>query len=401
MRILIVNKFMYPRGGDCIVALNTARLLREHGHEVRLFAMDYPDNLDVPDAAGYAPEVRFDGSASEKLKAFRRLMGKGPVRKAFGRVMDEFRPDVVHLHNIHSYLSPVVGEIAARKGVRVVWTLHDYKLLCPSYNCLRPDGTVCEECFGGNLKVSHFRCMKGGRAASFIARLEGSKWHKFRLENFTSKFICPSRFMAECMKKGEYAPEKLEVLCNFADPEKYEGREVVENPDGYFCYAGRLSREKGVTTLVEAAHKAHVRLTLAGDGPLKAELEERYKDNPMIKFTGYMNAGDVAILMSHAKASVLPSEWYENNPLGVIESLSLGVPAIGARIGGIPELLEPLGGVATGETFTSGDLDELTAKLRDFDASAYDRKAISAAARSEFSPEKHYEKLLEIYQGSK
>lgn len=403
MRILIVNKFMYPRGGDCLVALNTARLLREHGHEVRLYAMDYPDNLPVEEASSFAPRVKCDSSSLlDKFRALRRILGKGPIRRSFRRVVNEFRPDVVHLHNIHSYLSPIIGEIAYLKGVRVVWTLHDYKLLCPAYSCLRPDGTVCEDCFKGNLRVSKYRCMKGSRPASFIAHLEGAKWHKFRLENFTSAFICPSEFMAKCMLKGEYTPDKVKVLCNFADPDKFKGREIIERPDDYFCYVGRISREKGVATLLEAAVKAGVRMKIAGDGPLRESLETQYGNHPLIEFLGHLDADGVAQLLSHAQASVIPSEWYENNPLGVIESLSLGVPVIGADIGGIPELLRPFTSpegkpIAAGAPFPSGNAEALAATLRDFKPESFNRKLLSEAAQKAFSPEIHYQKLMQIY----
>lgn len=398
MRILIANKFMYPRGGDCVVALNTAELLRSQGHEVRLFAMDYPDNLPLADAAGYASRVSFDGSLGDKLKAVRRLLGGGDIRGAFRKVIRDFRPDVVHLHNIHSYLSPAIGEEAATAGVRVVWTQHDYKLICPSYSCRRPDGRNCEECFGGNLRVVHYRCMKGSLPASLMAYQEAVKWNRRRLERFTSAYICPSEFMGECLAKSGFSEDKIQVLCNFADPAKYKDYEPNEKPEPYFCYVGRLSTEKGVATLLKAAKEAGVRLKVAGTGPLAEELERMYADTPAIEFLGHLDASGVAETLRNASASVMPSECYENNPLGVIESLCLGTPVIGAEIGGIPELLRADGaGLRRGETFPSGDEKALAAMLRSFKASDYDRKRIAERARRDFSPERHYERLMKIY----
>lgn len=389
---------MYPRGGDCVVALNTASLLRAHGHEVRLYAMDYPDNLKLPDASGYASRVSFDGSLPEKLRAVRRLMGKGDVRESFRKVIREFRPDVVHLHNIHSYLSPVIGEIAASMGVRVVWTMHDYKLICPAYSCRRPDGSNCELCFGGNLHVAHLRCMKGSYPASFIASLEAKRWNRARLQRFCSAFICPSEFMAECMNKAGFRSDLLRVLNNFADPAKFEGREPCIMPEPYFCYVGRLSEEKGVATLLRAARIAGVRLKVAGDGPLRESLQRAYEDVASIEFLGHLDASGVAEVLSRASASVIPSEWYENNPLGVIESLSLGTPVIGARIGGIPELIrDESDGLKRGETYPAGNAEALAELLLGFKADAYDRRRIAAAARERFSPGKHYETLMKIY----
>lgn len=388
---------MYPRGGDCVVTLQTAELLRRNGHEVRLFAMDYPDNLPLEDASGYASRVSFEGSIGQKLKAVDRLMGKGDIRKSFAKVMDEFKPDVVHLHNIHSYLSPVIGEIAASKGARVVWTQHDFKLICPAYSCRRPDGSNCEECFSGKLQVTRHRCMKGSLAASFIASLESSKWNKSRVQKFTSAFICPSDFMASCLLKSGFDPQKLVTLSNFADPAKYSSRDVNSSPEPYFCYVGRLSEEKGVATLLKAARLAGCRLKIAGSGPMEEDLKNMYADVADIEFLGHIDADGVSALLTNASASVMPSECYENNPLGVIESLCAGTPVIGADIGGIPELIGSADGVRRGIVFPSGDPQALAEILRSFDPADFDRDTIARTARESYSPQRHYEELMKIY----
>ena len=141
MRILLSNKFYYRRGGDCIYMLNLEQLLKAHGHEVAVFAMDYAENLDTP-WKGYFPQ------AMGKLMALTRPFGSREVRAKFNRLLDDFKPDVVHLNNIHTQLSPVMAELAHARGIRVVWTLHDYKLLCPRYDCLKDGKDICELCFG-------------------------------------------------------------------------------------------------------------------------------------------------------------------------------------------------------------------------------------------------------------
>lgn len=397
MRILVTNKFMYPRGGDCIVALNTAELLRKEGHEVRLFAMDYPENLQLEDSRDYASRVSFEGSVKDKLKAFGRVMGKGDIRKSFRKVMRDFKPDVVHLHNIHSYLSPVIGEIASEMGAKVVWTLHDYKLLCPAYSCRRPDGSNCDECFNGKLSVLKNRCMKGSLAGSVIAHLEAKKWSRRKVAEFTSAFICPSEFMGECMIKGGFEPKKIKVLTNFADPKKYNDYEPAKTPQPYFCYIGRLSEEKGVVTLLKAAKQTGIHLKIAGGGPLLESLKKEYSGVENIEFLGHLDSKGVAETLRNAMASVMPSECYENNPLGVIESLCLGTPVIGANIGGIPELLRNGDGICRGMTFPSGDVEALTNIFCNFEADKYDREKIATEARKVFSQETHLNKLMEIY----
>lgn len=236
MRILLANKFYYRRGGDCVYVLNLEQLLKKHGHEVAVFAMDYPENMDTE-------WKRYFPKNMGKVMAFTRPFGSREVKDKFNRLLDDFRPDVVHLNNIHTQLSPVLAELAHRRGIRVVWTLHDYKLLCPRYDCLLNGRTVCETCFNGNKKAClDNKCMKGSRLASFIGYREAVVWNRQRLENATDILICPSRFMADKMAQGGFDARKMKVLCNFIDTGKCAKGDYGKGD--YYCYIGRLSREK-------------------------------------------------------------------------------------------------------------------------------------------------------------
>lgn len=390
-RILIANKFYYRRGGDCVYALNLERLLREHGHEVAVYSMQYPDNLPGKWNAHFATQVDFSAPRlSDKLEAVRRVFGKGNIGRSFNRILDEFRPDIVHLNNIHSYLSPVLAEIAHKRGIKVVWTLHDYKLICPSYSCLR-DGRPCEECFSGNHRavLSH-RCMKGSLAASAIAWLEARKWHRKRLESCVDTFICPSEFMASKMAHGGFDRAKLKVVNNFIGSDIHP---VPSDTQDYYCYIGRLSSEKGIETLLEAAKSLPYPLVVAGDGPMFDDLYKRYNGGN-IKMLGRVDASNVSKLLSGARMSVIPSAWYENNPFSIIESHCLGTPVVGSRIGGIPELIDPTNGIVC-EPFSAGSLREAITRAWE---TAWDRPAISATAQIRYSPQTHYAKLEEMYR---
>ena len=204
MKIIVVNKFYYNRGGDCTATLATERVLREHGHDVAVFAMDYPQNLPSQWQRYFAPQADFGGSPGKRLRALGRLFSPWDVRRAFTRLLDDFRPDVVHLNNIHSYLSPVVAEVAHARGVRVVWTMHDYKAVCPSYVCLR-GGQVCTECMGGTSGVVRHRCMKGSLLQSTFAWLESLWWGRKRLARATDCFIAPSEFVRQMLLRGGFA----------------------------------------------------------------------------------------------------------------------------------------------------------------------------------------------------
>lgn len=394
-KVLIVNKFYYPRGGDCVVSMSTEELLSGNGCETAVFAMQFPENNPSPWQRYFAPQVEFSGSVGAKLRAARRVFGRGDVVMCFNRLLDDFRPDLVLLNNIHSYLSPVLAELAHRRGIRVLWVLHDYKLFCPSYSCLR-DGSPCSECIDNPKAVWQHRCMKGSAAASMLALLEARKWNRRRLVGSTDMFICPSRFMRSMMAKAGFPEEKLAVVCNMVEPRKYEifkSTPLSERED-YYCYSGRLSAEKGVESLLEAASRLPYRLKMAGDGPLLEELRSKYARFPQIEFLGRLDAQGVSRLLSKARAMVIPSVWFENNPLSVIESLCAGTPVLGADIGGIPELIEP---GSNGLIFKPGD----TAAIADAVERAFTEKWNNAAIRDRalaaFSPQRYLDELLKFF----
>jgi len=377
------------------VVLGTEALLRDHGVEAEAFAMQYPDNVKARYGRDFAPQISFEqGGLKARFHAISRVMGFGDVKDTFRRVLSDFAPDVVHLHNIHSYLSPVVGEIAHDAGCRVVWTLHDYKLICPNYHCLC-GGKPCERCFtGGKHHVVTHRCMKNSLAASALAWAEAKKWNRARLERFTDAFVCPSEFMAKKMAQAGFAKEKLHAVTNFIDAEKTQRfRTLGDVPrEDYYCYVGRLSPEKGVSTLLDVASRLPYTLKVAGTGPMEQELRRKYT-SANIEFLGKLDGQQVAQLLAQAHFSVVPSEWYENNPLSVIESLCAGTPVVGANIGGIPELIDPSNGVS----FNAGDGEALATAISMSVERQWNYEEIKAAATTRFAPETHLQRLLEIY----
>ncbi len=373
--------------------LNLEQLLKAHGHEVAVFAMDYPENLETP-WKKYFPQNM------SKVMALTRPFGSLEVKAKFSRLLEDFQPDVVHLNNIHTQLSPVIAELAHLKGIRVVWTLHDYKLLCPRYDCRKHSKTVCETCFKGDKRAClDNRCMKGSALASFIGYKEATTWNRERLEASTDVFICPSQFMADKMVQGGFSKSKMRTLCNFIDVEKckYTDTDGTDNTEliclpekeNYYCYIGRLSQEKGAKTLIEAARELPYRLVVIGGGPLMDELKAMGSDN--IEFVGFKQWEDIKRLVGKARFSVIPSEWYENNPLSVIEAQCLGTPVLGAHIGGIPEL--------TDYTFSSGNVADLKAKIGEMWDTSFDYKKLASESMARYDAESYYRRIMEIYKG--
>lgn len=389
MKILLANKFYYRRGGDCIYMLNLEQLLKAHGHEVAVFAMDYPDNIETP-WRKYFPRNM------SKLMALTRPFGSHEVRVKFNKLLDDFKPEVVHINNIHTQLSPIIAELAHKRGIKVVWTLHDYKLLCPRYDCLRYGKEICELCFSGDkTPCKLYRCMKGSRLASLVGYKEAVMWNRERLEECIDLFICPSHFISEKMAQGGFCKDKLKVLCNFIDIEKCRKDDYIK--EDYYCYVGRLSHEKGVSTLIKAASQLPYKLKIIGGGPLLEQLKiENEKLKKRVEFLGFKQWNDIKDIVGKAKFTVIPSEWYENNPLSVIEAECLGTPVLGARIGGIPELIDES---ANGMTFKSGDADDLAEKIKAMYNAKFNYKDIADAAMKRYNAENYYNEIMKCYLG--
>ena len=237
--------------------------------------------------------------------------------------------------------------------------------------------------------------MKGSTLASWVGYKEAVTWNRQRLEAFTDLFICPSQFMADKMAQGSFKKEKLKALCNFIDIEKCKKSSYTEKED-YYCFIGRLSHEKGVKTLVEAARQLPYQLKIIGGGPLDEELKtENEKRNGNIEFVGFKQWDEIKELVGKARFSVIPSEWYENNPLSVIEAQCLGTPVLGARIGGIPELITE--GV-TGMCFESRNIQDLKDKIQAMFQTQFDYTDIARFSQEKYSAEKYYQQIMAYYQ---
>lgn len=391
MKILLANKFYYRRGGDCVCTINTEELLKAHGHDVAIFAMKHPKTLPTKWSIYFPSEVNFKPGFG-MFEAFMRPFGTSEVKKKFNALLNDFQPDVVHLNNIHSQLSPIIAELAHLRGIRVIWTLHDYKLLCPRYDCLRNGDSVCEACFTNKHKVLEYKCMKNSEIASFLSYREAMKWTRERLEACTDVFIGPSQFICDKMRQGGFENSKLHTLCNFIDVRKCSSDDYTKRGD-YYCFIGRLSHEKGVKTLIEAANSLpQHKLVVIGGGPLETELKAVAGDH--IEFVGFKQWEEMKQLVGNARFSVIPSEWYENNPLSVIEAECLGTPVLGAAIGGIPELISE----QTGMTFESRNMKDLQNKIKAMFARSFDYTAIAATSQQHYNAENYYNEIMKIYQ---
>jgi glycosyltransferase involved in cell wall biosynthesis len=462
MKILLVNKFFYHRGGSERVMFDTARLLEEHGHTVRFFSMAHPENLRHADSVHFVPfvDLRAQAGPAERLRTAGRILYYRAAAKRIGRLLDEAQPDIVHLHNIHHQISPSIIPEIRKRSIPSVMTLHDYKMVCGTYR-LERGGKICEECSGGRYyRCFRNRCQGGSRAGSALTAAEMYLHHRIlRLWPMIDLFISPSRFLKEKLAEMGF-PGRIEVLPNFVDPGAFASPPVAagfslhadlanthpegcgygpsltqpvaagfslrnDSPDrtaptqakvyppdrgvacGYqqrpsdlFLYLGRLSPEKGLFTLLRAFERLPARLRILGDGPLRGELEtEAARRAPgRVAFLGHRPREEIARELNASAAVIVPSEWYENNPISILESYAAGRPVIGARIGGIPELVRA---GETGLTFAPGDAGELAEEISFFLSHPEEAEKMGRAGRDlvkmRFDPESYYRRLMEIY----
>ncbi|MDG4829007.1 glycosyltransferase [Solwaraspora sp. WMMD1047] len=404
MRVLHVNKFLHRRGGAEGYLLDLAELQRAAGDEVGYFGMAHPDNEpDLPYAGNFPPHVELDPpppGLRSRLNAAGRMIWSPASRRGLARVIADFRPDVLHLHNIYHQLSPSVLAAARSAGVPCVLTMHDYKLACPSYQLL-DRGTVCQACVGaGPLMAARRRCKGGSLTASTLLAVESWLHRELRAYDPVQVFVSPSRFLAEVMRRAGVYPDRLAVVNHFVDTGAVP---VKQRPGGGVLYAGRLSTEKGVDVLVQAVAglPAGVPVEVAGDGPARPALQalaDRVAAG-RIRFHGRLDKARLQALIRQAAVVAVPSRWHENQPMAVLEAFASGVPVVGTDLGGIPELITA---GSDGEIVPAGDPAALGAALAALVANPERAYAMGRAGRArierDFTPDGHLDRLRELYQ---
>jgi len=406
MRIAIASNYYYLKGGAERVLFEEKKILEAHGHQVPVFSQAHPRNEFSPYGDYFPPFKDWRGTRGPaKVAMAKSIMYDRQTARCFLRFLEAAEPDIVHAHNIYGGLTTSILDAARKKHVPVVMTLHDYKLICPSYLMLNR-GAVCEDCKGGRfIHCLLNTCHKENRAASGVYCLESylNRWlHKYDTIRY---LICPSMFSLRKHAEHGIPRDRLLHIPNFVNAieQSREGRLTAEpryEDGGYALFVGRLSSEKGIPTLLAAAKGLDVPVRLVGDGPLKTEYENWVKNNGMthVTFEGYKSGADLKRLYENAAFLVLPSQCYENAPMSILEAYACGKPVVGSRIGGIAEMVEH---GRTGLQFTPGNADELAECMRTLWLGASLRSQMGLAARDkverEFSAEAHYEQLMEVY----
>lgn len=358
MRVLLVNKFHWRKGGSETYYFSLAEGLRELGHEVFFFSMQDERNEPCTESEFFVTNRDYSGSSSplRKVSAAASLIYSPEAKRKFQALCEKVRPDVVHLNLVHRQitLSILDAPYLKKHHVPVVMTLHDCILVCPSYLMIDGEGRRCNECLDGKFRhCVERRCVKGSRSKSLLAAAEARFLRMHDSYEKVDRFVVPSRFMEGVLIRGGFVSGKIQVLRNFLPFPMNQNDALNSTMTGtgetgspYVLFLGRLSSEKGPDVLLKAfslcvEKLGDLNVVFAGDGPMRAELERSVPSelSSRVSFTGYLRGDALRSLIKGASFVVVPSRCYENFPYSILEAFSFGVPVIGSELGGIPELV--------------------------------------------------------------
>jgi glycosyltransferase involved in cell wall biosynthesis len=399
--LLSVNNYYYPRGGAEVVFFRHNEALAAAGWSIVPFSMQHESNAASSFAGDFVEEIELgnaDGFMSRARKGVKAIYSM-EARRKIASVIDRTAPDLCHAHNIYHHISPSVLGLIRRRGIPLVMTLHDLKIACPAYTMLTHDG-VCERCRDGRLfQVATNHCIKGSAMLSTLVMVE-SYLHRFlgSYSDNIDRFVVPSRFYLSKFVEWGFDAARFDYVPNFVDADAFDPRFA---PGRRFAYVGRLAPEKGIETLIKAALDARVGLDIVGMGPLETRLRQLAASTGAdVRFHGFLSGRALREAITHARAVVVPSEWYENAPLSVLEACASGKPVVAAAIGGLPELVVE---GQTGWTFASGSVPALAARLRcvaDLPDTVVEQmgRASREFVVNDFSPHRYLDGIRAVYK---
>ena len=342
MKVLLVNKFHYRKGGSETYYFNLADALRQQGHEVVFFAMqDAEKNIPCDQENYFVSNASVNGGIKSKLNMILHLTYSKEAYRKIQQLLRAEKPDLVILNLVHKQITlSIIDAIKAfDPELPIFWTMHDLIAVCPSYSMRDGSGNICEKCLGGD--YSHCiknKCIKGSTLMSMLSAYEAKYIRRKKWYDQVDLFICPSEFYRKKLVEGNFTKRPIVTMRN-----PLPLNTVFEQSDtdgGYVLYFGRLSPEKGVKTLIEAAKLCGCHLLILGTGPQEAELKACAEGCTNIEFKGFQTGQTLKNYVRNSRCVVLPSVWYENGPYSAMEAMAMGKPLIVSGNGGLPELVE-------------------------------------------------------------
>jgi len=405
MKILQINNCHFRRGGADVVYLNTGELLESFGNEVIYFSVKNKRNKKTKFEKYFIEGVDFlNTSFFNKILSLPRFFYSNESKRKLHKLINTYNPEIAHIHLYKGGLTPSILKVLKKKKIPVVITLHDYGLLDPHNLLLDGNLNISEKCING----SAFNCVleksnRNNYILSLVSTIEYI-FHStfFPFDKYFDTIIAVSKFSQSKHLESKKFNWSIAHLYNFSPLLNIVEEPTKENPK-YLLYFGRLSKEKGIKTLIKSVEglDGKVHLKIVGTGSLDSEFKEYIQENNLsyIQLLGFKKGEELQKLIKESLFVVVPSEWYENNPMTIIESYCFSVPVIGSRIGGIPEIINE---GETGYTYEMGNVKCLTNAIEkgiNLPANKYMMMKQNARlfAEENFSPELHYSKLIEFY----
>ena len=380
------------------------KCLESHGNPVQFFGMDHSERCLGNTVNAYSDNMDFHSRGRlNKISYPVRTIYNAKSRKKIRQVLDDFQPDAVHLNNFSYQLTPsIILEIdrwrkETGKKCRIVYTAHDYNLICPNHMLYNVEQhRCCESCLGGHFaNCTKNRCIHGSLARSMVGSAEAFFWNGYGVYRLIDSVICCSQFMKSKMDSNPFFKDKTVVMHNFVEEIEEQETAVTEKKD-YILYFGRFSEEKGILTLLNVCRELPgIPFVFAGSGPLETRINGAGEN---VINVGFLRGEQLRKMIREARFSVCPSEWNENCPMSVLESQALGTPVVGAEIGGIPELIRE---GKTGELFRAGDAADLKKTIEVLWNDREKTLSYSKTCREQENDtvEQYMNKLMEIYKG--
>ena len=398
MRILMVNKFLFPNGGSETYIFELGKELIRMGHQVEYFGMRDDRNIVGNSADCYTENLDFHKKNPASLFYPFRIIYSVEARRRIKAVIEKFEPDIVHINNFNFQLTPSIIFEIKKHHLPIVYTAHDYQLICPNHICMDViNNSVCESCvekgFGQCLKK---RCIHGSWIKSFIGMIEALLYKMLRTYRFLDVVICPSDFLRTKLDTYRELKGRTLTLHNFLASYPQCGNVMPDTAEKYILYFGRYESEKGVLTLIDACRRLpEVNFKFAGRGSLESHINQL----PNAENCGFIESEALQHLIRNAVCTICPSEWYENCPFSVMESIDLGVPVIGAKIGGISELIREN---ENGLLYQSGNIEELVERIHDLwkDDTLCRELAVGCQKKIFDTCGEYCDKLINIYKGA-
>lgn len=405
MKILLVNKFHYYKGGSETYYFALDELLRKHGHTVIHFAMKDEKNLGSETSEYFVSNVDLNsaGGIVNKIKTVKNMFYSREAHKKMKALLEKERPDIVHLGLVHKHLTYSILEAIKEYNIPVVQSVHDMIFVCPCYTMLT-GGQNCEKCVGGStFGCIKKKCVKGSTAKSLLAVLENWYIERKKYYNQIDLFITECNFYKEILERSQFTKSRIVNIPNFLPPSKRI--ELIKEKGDYFLFFGRFSPEKGIMTLLSAYEKVKTGtpLILVGGGPISEEVKafiEEYEMQEKVTLAGYVYDKEMEKLLRGAKAVIVPSEWYENCPYSIIEAMGKSRIIISSDVAGLPELVEE---GRTGFLFETRNADSLAEKIKIVEELS-DSEYVSMCeetydfSQKVFSPDAYYEKIIGLYE---